>query len=280
PATATFRVVVSDGTLTDDEEITVTVHNVPPAVQAGADATITAGGTFALSATFSDPGVDDQPWTWLVDWGNGTTSAGSVTSQAAPIAITSPAYATAGAYSVIVTVTDRDGGAGTGSLALTVTPAQPAPTATAACSPGFWGQNGVRRDAWPAGYATTDLVSAVFTNAAGYLGAATLLEALHGYKDVRGRRNTVEGAGEILLRSAVAAILNEASFGAAYPAAGVPAIAATVNAALLSGDRSRILGLAEILDRWNNNLPALAAAYPGLAGTGPVLPSGSCSLPR
>jgi hypothetical protein len=278
PATATFRVVVSDGTLTDDEEITVTVHNVAPAVQAGADATIAAGSTLALSAAFSDPGVNDQPWTWLVAWGDGTTSGGTATSQAVPIAITSGVYAAAGVYTVTVTVTDKDGGEGSSSLTLTVTPAQPAPTATAACSPGFWGQNGVRRDVWPAGYATSDLVSAVFTQAAGYLGGATLLEALHGYREVRGRRNTVEGAGEILLRAAVAAVLNEASFGAAYPAAGVPAIAAAVNAALDSGDRSRILGLAEILDRWNNNLPADAGAYPGLAADGPVLPSGSCSL--
>jgi hypothetical protein len=276
PATATFNVVVSDGSLSDDEEITVTVHNVAPAVDAGADATITAGGTFAIAANFTDPGAGDAPWAWHIDWGNGTDSEGTATSQASPVTATSGVYAVPGAYTVVVTVTDKDGGAGGDHLTLTV---QATSAVREACSPGFWGQNGVRRGVWPVGYAPSGRVSDVFDAASGYLGSATLLAALQGYKDVKGRRNTVEGAGEILLRSAVAAVLNEAAFGVGYPAASVAAIQHAVNGAVSGADRRRILELADLLDRWNNNLSANAGTFPGLAST-VTLTGGSCPLPR
>lgn len=276
PATATFHVVVSDGSLTDDEEITVTVHNVAPVVDAGADAMIAAGETFAIAAGFTDAGAGDAPWGWHVDWGDGTDSEGTVFSQASPVTATSGVYAAPGVYTVVVTVTDKDGGAGADQLTLTV---QASAAVREACSPGFWGQNGVRRGVWPVGYAPSDRVSEVFDAASGYLGSATLLAALRGYKDVKGRRNTVEGAGEILLRSAAAAVLNEAAFGVGYPAASVAAIRHAVNGAVSGADRRRILELAELLDRWNNNHPADAGTFPGLAST-VTLTGGSCPLPR
>jgi len=122
------------------------------------------------------------------------------------------------------------------------------------CSAGFWSQNGVRTGAYPSGYAPGHLVSSLFEDAAGYLGDATLLQALEGYRDSRTRQNTDEGAMEILLRQAVAAVLNEAKFGDAYPAASVAAIQMAVGEALTSGDRAAILALADKYDRWNNNL--------------------------
>lgn len=276
-ATATFRVVVSDGTLTDDEEITVTVHNVAPDVDAGPDATIAVGATFTLVASFTDPGVADAPWSWHIDWGDGTDSQGSVSSQAASITATSGVYASPGERTIVLTVTDKDGGVGMDDLTLTV---QALSAEREACSPGFWGQNGVRVGAWPAGYATSAPVRGVFSAAGGYLGDATLLAALRGYKEVKGRRNTVEGAGEILLRAAVAAVLNEATFGPGYPAANVAAIQTAVNGALSGADRKRIIDLAGLLDRWNNNLAASAGAFPGLASGITLTGAGSCPLPR
>jgi hypothetical protein len=140
-----------------------------------------------------------------------------------------------------------------------------------ACSPGFWSQNGVRTGAYPAGYAPEHMVSSVFPEAGGYLGEATLLQALEGYPQNRVRRDQLNGAKEILLRQAVAAVLNEAKFGAAYPAENVASIQAAVAAALASGDRAAILALAEKYDLWNNNLKMDPA-------TGELVSLGSCPL--
>jgi hypothetical protein len=59
--------------------------------------------------------------------------------------------------------------------------------------------------------------------------------------------STLEGAAEILLRAAVAAILNANVFGGS-----ASSIIAEVNAALASNDRTTILDLASSLDAANN----------------------------
>lgn len=130
----------------------------------------------------------------------------------------------------------------------------PPPLATEACSPGFWSQNGGRLAAWPSGFASDDAVRSVFVSAAGYLGDASLLQALQGYRSDPPRRSTVDGAREILLRQAVAAVLNEATFGAAYPAGSVAELQSAVNAALEGAGRDAVLMLADALNAWNSNL--------------------------
>jgi hypothetical protein len=226
---------------------TATIANVAPTVNAGSDATIDEGQVFMLSATFSDPGVLDAPWSYTIDWGDGTQATGTTSDQSAPITGSST-YMTAGQYTVVVSVTDKDGGMGSDQLTLTVR----APTTLAlGCTPGFWSQNGIRRNAWPAGYAPGDPVSSVF-EVGGYHGSATLLEALQGYRGSRTARNTVAGGTEILLRAATAAVLNAARFGSAYPAASVAWIIAEVDAAIDTGSRPAIIELAEMLDEWNN----------------------------
>ncbi|MBL8783464.1 MAG: PKD domain-containing protein, partial [Deltaproteobacteria bacterium] len=63
-------------TATDDSGATgqasfqVTVSNSAPAVQAGANATLTEGDTFERVIAFTDPG--SNAWTATVDWGDGT----------------------------------------------------------------------------------------------------------------------------------------------------------------------------------------------------------------
>jgi len=99
---------------------TATIGNVAPAVTPGANQTATAGSPVAVSASFSDFGVNDGPWAYSIDWSDGTTpSAGSATGQASPVTATHT-YAAAGANTVRVTVTDKDGGAGSGTLGVTV----------------------------------------------------------------------------------------------------------------------------------------------------------------
>ena len=98
-----------------------TIGNVAPTVNAGADRSATVGSPITLSASFSDPGVNDRPWAYSIDWGDGTSpGTGSTTSQASPVTATHT-YAAAGTSTVAVTVTDKDGAAGSGTLSVTVT---------------------------------------------------------------------------------------------------------------------------------------------------------------
>jgi hypothetical protein len=94
------------------------------------------------------------------------------------------------------------------------------------------------------------LVSSVFTVASppysASLGSATLADAL-AFKG----GSTIDGAAQILLRAAVAAVLNAASPDISYPLT-VTQIVNQVNAALATGDRGTILALASQLDGDNN----------------------------
>jgi hypothetical protein len=88
-------------------------------------------------------------------------------------------------------------------------------------------------------------VASVFTGA-GSLGSSTLMQALA----FRGGP-MIDGAKQILLRQAVAAVLNAAHPDVDYPLTTAQVISA-VNAALASGSRATILALAGSLDMMNN----------------------------
>lgn len=106
--------------LTDSDSITVTVNNVPPTVNAGLDQSITSNDIFNFSGTFSDPGVVDNPWSYTIDWGDGSTdSEGTRNSQVSPI-MGSHGFCAAGSYTVSLSVTDKDGGVDMDALELTV----------------------------------------------------------------------------------------------------------------------------------------------------------------
>ena len=70
-------------TVTDDDggvgsgSFTVTVTNVAPTVWTASDVTGVEGSAVQFAATFSDPGVLDTH-SALIDWGDGSTSAGVV----------------------------------------------------------------------------------------------------------------------------------------------------------------------------------------------------------
>ena len=109
------------------------------------------------------------------------------------------------------------------------------------CTPGYWKQSH-HFDSWTAPYDPGDPVAGVFAGA----GAGTLLDALQG-----GGGSGVAGARKILLRAAVAALLNAASNGVEYPHS-IAEIDAAVEAALASNDRDTMLDLAGELDADNN----------------------------
>ena len=96
---------------------TVTIYNVPPdvAVPVVSPEPSTEGGSVTASATFTDPGVNDTPFTCTVDYGDGSGAlAGTVSGNTC----TGPAhvYSTIGGYTVTISVTDKDGSTGrTGS---------------------------------------------------------------------------------------------------------------------------------------------------------------------
>jgi hypothetical protein len=113
------------------------------------------------------------------------------------------------------------------------------------CTPGFWKQP-QHLDAWVT-YTPGQTLESVFDVPDAFgLDNVTLLEAL----SLEGGPTTADAA-EILLRQAVAALLNAASPEVDYPLTEAEIIA-QVNAALASGDRDTILALAEQLDTFNN----------------------------
>ena len=133
--TVTLTVTDSHGTSSSPSSTTATIANVAPAVTPGPNQSATIGIPVTVSATFSDPGTNDAPWTYTVAWGDGLpATTGSTTSQTNPITATHT-YALPGTYTVSVTVTDKDGGAGSGQLTVTVGTAPNRPPSAAAGGP-------------------------------------------------------------------------------------------------------------------------------------------------
>lgn len=133
------------------------------------------------------------------------------------------------------------------SIALTGAASATTVGTTQGCTPGYWKNH---TDSWQE-YVPTQTVSSVYSGAAPYAGE-TLLVALNG-----GGGPGVNGAKTILLRAAVAALLNSAYDPLLYPwqrsgSQFRPALIATVDAALASGNRATMLALATWLDTDNN----------------------------
>jgi hypothetical protein len=107
------------------------------------------------------------------------------------------------------------------------------------CTIGYWKNH---LGSWPAGYAPGDALGGLFAGG----GTDTLADALS-YPGGTG----IDGARRILLRQAVAAVLN-AEHGDVNYAYGVAEAIAAVEAALASNDRGTMIDLAADLDAANN----------------------------
>jgi len=122
----------------------------------------------------------------------------------------------------------------------------PPPPEFEGCTPGFWKNS---TGSWT-GYSPNQLVGSVFSLPVGVLNNQladdTMLEAL-GYP---GGDNLV-GAAQILLRAAVASLLNAAHADVDFPLTTTEVVT-QVNAALATKDRGTILALASTLDGYNN----------------------------
>jgi hypothetical protein len=115
------------------------------------------------------------------------------------------------------------------------------------CTPGYWKQS-QHFDSWTAtGFTTGQSLESVFDVPDSFgVDSVSLLAAL----SFNGGP-TVTDKAKILLRQAVAALLNSAHPDVDYPSTSAEVIA-DVNAALASGSATTILGLASSLDADNN----------------------------
>jgi uncharacterized repeat protein (TIGR01451 family) len=123
-------------------------------------------------------------------------------------------------------------------------------------TPGYWKNH---PEDWTSGYTPTQYVQDVFTVPSTLLklgildvgapsGKDRLIDGL-GYQG----GSALSGAFQILMRAAIAALLNEAYYGTYFPGAtSTSALIAQVNSALATQNRGSYLALATTLDNWNN----------------------------
>jgi hypothetical protein len=102
-----------------------TVQNAPPKASISSPlngATYYVNSLFTFSATITDPGTSDLPFKCSINWGDGYTTAGTVStsSKGTTTCSASHAYGLVGTYPITVTVTDKDGGASMSSVSVYV----------------------------------------------------------------------------------------------------------------------------------------------------------------
>ena len=177
--TVTLTVTDARGAASAPATTTATIANVAPSVTASAQSA-TAAASFTFTAGFSDPGTADAPWSYTINWGDGTTpTAGSVTSQASAITA-AHTYGAAGTDTVRVTVTDKDGGVGAAAAVVTVSTNHP-PTAVAGGP--YSGVEGTAIAFSGAGSSDPDGDAITYAWTLGDGGSATGVAPTHGYAD-------------------------------------------------------------------------------------------------
>jgi PKD repeat protein len=103
--------VTDTGSLVSTDNLLITVNNVAPSVNAGADLTGSLNQAIQFNGSFTDPGtLDTHTIVW--DFGDGTTQSGTLTP--------SHSYTTPGTFTVRLTVTDDDGGVSSDTLVVGV----------------------------------------------------------------------------------------------------------------------------------------------------------------
>ena len=124
--TVSLRVTDDSGEV-DTDTASVVVANLPAAVDAGADQTVTEGDAATLTTvTFADPGTADTH-TATIDWGDGTVEAGPVTETGGAGSVAGGhTYADDGEFDVEVCVTDDGGASACANQQITVENAEPA----------------------------------------------------------------------------------------------------------------------------------------------------------
>ena len=154
PVTLTVSDGISGGT--SSNTFNVTVDNVVPVVNAGPDQSVGVGNPVAINATFSDPGFPvngvGETYTATIDWGDGTTTPGVLTSTPGGPGIPTTGtvtgthtYKTIGDHTVTVSVFDSPTTDGIGTLIVH----DPAPSLATGKTQTITGVEGTSRE--PAG---------------------------------------------------------------------------------------------------------------------------------
>ncbi|MFC1715666.1 PKD domain-containing protein [Candidatus Poribacteria bacterium] len=108
--------VADDNGMQSEESFSVTIGNIAPVVNAGANQTLNANEPVVISGSFTDPGLLDTH-TATINWGDSTTEAGQVNEVNGSGTVTgSHTYTSVGSYTVTITVADDDGGSGSDSI--------------------------------------------------------------------------------------------------------------------------------------------------------------------
>ncbi|NLF73702.1 MAG: hypothetical protein GX575_32100, partial [Candidatus Anammoximicrobium sp.] len=112
PSSVTVSLQVTDALgANGTDTATISIGNVPPVVNAGADGSVRSGQTFTQIGSFVDPGADT--WTATVDYGDGS-GVQSLTLNADKTFTLSHIFP-GGSYAATVTVTVNDGDGGVAS---------------------------------------------------------------------------------------------------------------------------------------------------------------------
>jgi PKD repeat protein len=123
PLTVRGKVRDKDGAETEVTK-TVKIVDVAPVVvfAAASPTTIAAGGSVSFQGSFSDPGVADGPWTWHLNWGDGTPVETAAVNQPGDLGTFTHTFSRAGTYSAFLRVTDREGKTKSVTVLITVNP--------------------------------------------------------------------------------------------------------------------------------------------------------------
>jgi hypothetical protein len=127
-------------------------------------------------------------------------------------------------------------------------------------TPGYWKNH---PEAWSSPYLPATEIQSVFAIPSALLSSGNLDLNRDGSRDTlmaglnyRGG-SALSGGAQILMRAAIASLLNETYYGADFPIASSPAdLIAQVNVVLATQSRSQYVSFASYLDYWNNAVHA------------------------
>ena len=126
PGSYTVTLTVTDNQgATDNVSHTVTVAapaaaNVAPTVNAGSNDNAITGLLYSFTWSFSD-GNHNGPWSYTIDWGDGSTSRGTATSEGSLSSGHTYIIVLPRSFTITVTVTDASGASGSSSKVVSVT---------------------------------------------------------------------------------------------------------------------------------------------------------------
>jgi len=118
--TVTLQVTDNRGaTNSSSQSVTVTAPNSAPVVNAGPDATAITGLLWSFNWSFSDAN-HNGPWHYTINWGDGSTSSGNVSSEGTFSAGHTYVILLPRSFTIKVTVTDAAGASGSDSKVVSV----------------------------------------------------------------------------------------------------------------------------------------------------------------